>query len=118
MRASIFSVLLLCCINVRVFAKDYTNYHLQILEAEGLIAERKFSKAVELYEKVFEEYSFIFLRDCQVATQIALHAGRHQTALRYLRLGIEQGWEWKAIRKNKFLKNQIERTEWKCVKGD
>ena len=94
---------------------DYFQYHRHIIEAEKLIGEYEFKEALNKYENVFQTYDFIFLRDYQVATQLALFINDKQKALEYLKEGISAGWELKAIKKNKYLSQLSSEPEWKSV---
>lgn len=95
--------------------KDYLNYHQQIIEAESLITEENFKGALDKYESIFSTYDFVFLRDYQVATQLALYLKEKEKAIIYLEEGIAAGWELKSIKKNEFLKQLGDDPEWKTV---
>lgn len=96
--------------------KDYFQYHKQIRNAETQISEKNFKDALDQYERVFGTYDFIFLRDYQVATQLALHLDQNQKAIHYLKEGIAAGWELKAIKANQYLKPLRDGPEWKMIK--
>lgn len=82
---------------------NYFNYHLQVIEAEKLIASDHFREALHVYERLFENYEFIFLREYQIATQLALYLNEIKKAEHYLRKGMLSGWQMKSIKRNKFL---------------
>lgn len=118
MNIKLVFLLILLLTSLKVSARittDYLVYHQQILEAEALITKREFTKALDVYEKIVNEYDFVYLRDYQIATQLALYTGNTREAIRYLRLGIANGWEMKSIKKNEYLKNLA---EWKLIKKD
>ena len=94
---------------------DYKEYHNQILEAEKLLSEEAFGEALVRYEKVFERYDFIFLRDYKVASQLALYLGDRNKAFDYIKKGIAAGWHLKDIRKNKYLKALQDDPQWKTI---
>ncbi|WP_146140098.1 hypothetical protein [Cecembia rubra] len=98
--------------------KDYLQYHKQIIEAEKLIGEENFKAALSQYENVFDTYEFVFLRDYQVAAQLALFLNDKQKALHYVKEGISAGWELKAIKKNKYLSQLNNEPEWKSIVND
>lgn len=98
--------------------KDYLQYHKQIIEAEKLIGEENFKAALSQYENVFDNYEFVFLRDYQVAAQLALFLNDKQKALHYIKEGISAGWELKAIKKNKHLSQLNKEPEWKSIEND
>jgi len=93
--------------------KDYTSYHQQIRKAEELIVDQKYPEAVQVYRLVFDSYEFLFLRDCKVATQVALHAGETDAAFYFLRSGFKNGWELKSARKEAWLKSSKGHPLWK-----
>ena len=94
---------------------DFRLYHQHIAEAEELIAEESYAGALKVYDEAFSTGKFIFLRDCKVATQLALYLGDIPGSFEYLRLGIRQGWDLRNIRKNKFLLPLQKEPQWKQV---
>ena len=94
---------------------DYLAYHRAIIKVETAIADQAYNTALNQYRQVFAGYDFVFLRDYKIATQLALHTGRTDEAFAYLKQGIANGWELKAIRKNRFLKKLRQYGEWKTV---
>ena len=94
---------------------DYLHYHKQIVEAEKLIGEENFKAALSKYENVFDTYEFVFLRDYQVAAQLALFLNDKQKAFHYVKEGISAGWELKAIKRNKYLSQLNKEPEWKSI---
>ncbi len=98
------------------FDDDYFVYHTRIAQAEALITAGSFDQALEIYDQIDEAYSFVFLRDYQVATQLAWHLGRTSEAYEFLKLGIAGGWEMKSINKNTFLRALRETKAWTKIK--
>lgn len=98
--------------------RDYLNYHKQVIEAESLIVQEKYREALSSYEKVFSTYEFVFLRDYQVATQLALSLNEKQKVLCFLKEGITAGWELKEIKKNSFLAPVRDYSEWKYIEKE
>ncbi|MBO3273373.1 hypothetical protein [Hymenobacter defluvii] len=82
---------------------DYLVYHQQMMQAEELLANRHYPAALAGFEQVLNTYDYVFLRDCQVATQLALHVGDKDQAYRWLRRGILGGWKLSDIKRNRFL---------------
>jgi tetratricopeptide (TPR) repeat protein len=82
---------------------DYAHYHSQIMEAEKLLADENYQQALEIYEDLFQTYPFIFLREYQVATQVALQLKDTAKAGDYLKKGIAAGWSRKSIKQNAYL---------------
>ena len=97
---------------------DYIEYHQRVLQAEEQIALENYSRAIELYEELFEQFEFVFLRDYQRATQLALHLGNHQLTEALLRQAISSGWSEKSIKKNKFLSSFRQTSHWKAINKD
>jgi hypothetical protein len=98
--------------------KNYVAYHQSIILAEKMIAEERYGEALEIYDKVFNSYEFIFLKDYRIATQLALYEGRVEVAFDYLRKGINSGWKMKSIKKNDLLKQLRALSEWKSIKDE
>lgn len=98
--------------------EDYRIYHQQVIEAEKLIGLEKFADALRIYEKIFNTYEFVFLREYQIAAQLKLYLNDRQKAMEYLKQGILAGWEMKSIKKNKFLKPLLQGEEWKVLKKE
>ncbi len=71
---------------------DYMNYHRDVLSAEELVINEKYSDALLIFEKVFDSYEYIFLRDYKVAAQLALFIEDETRAFNFMRLGISGGW--------------------------
>ena len=97
---------------------DYTQYHLQVLIAEEHIALENYSRAIQRYEELFNQFDFVFLRDYQRATQLAYHAGDIQKTKEFMKLAISAGWSIKSIRKNKFLSPFRQSIHWKSIKKE
>jgi hypothetical protein len=99
----------LCAVQIN---QDYGYYHQRILQAEEAIGQEDFEGALEHYRQAFDSFAFSFLRDYQVACQLALHLGKTDQAFGYLRKGVLAGWDMKSIRKNKFLAPLRRLPEW------
>ena len=96
---------------------DYLLYHTSVRKAEELIAEESFDLALQRYQQLFKTYSFVFLRDYKVATQLALHLNKRELAYNWLQLGIANGWTMNSIRSNKFLKELRTGDRWASIKN-
>ena len=96
--------------------KDYVHYHQQVLKAEQLITQEKFDSALKIYEELVQDYDFIFLKEYQISAQLALYLGNTPKATRLVEKGILAGWEWKSIRRNKFLGSLRNAEDWKNLK--
>jgi hypothetical protein len=82
---------------------DYVAYHRTVSQAEALIVDQNYERALSLYEQLIKTYDFVFLREYKLATQLALQVGHTSDAFDYLKAGIQHGWTMKSIKKNKFL---------------
>lgn len=96
---------------------DYTDYHREILKCERLIAEHKFQDAISHFDSLFMHYDFVFLRDCQLATQLCAFEQKSKTGFRFLRKGIKQGWTLKQIKKNERLGFLHTHAEWPAIES-
>ncbi|GAB5555345.1 MAG: hypothetical protein Sapg2KO_49360 [Saprospiraceae bacterium] len=95
---------------------DYTIYHKQVIQAETLIAEAQYQEAYAIYEDLFQEYDFIFLREYQVASQLALQLNEKEKAKELVKRGVLGGWKLKSIKKNTHLAPLWTKPEWKDFK--
>jgi hypothetical protein len=117
----IIATILSFCIVSGVIAQkqtDYMQYHRDIGNAEKLLSHRKYAEALVVFEKVFDSYEYIFLRDYKVATQLALFLKDEAKAFGFMRSGISAGWTLKQIEANKFLAPLQKRKEWEILKSD
>lgn len=96
-------------------AQDYRKYHQQIIAAERLISDEKFGEALSLFEQVFNDYDFVFLKDYKVAAQLAYYLDNKEKAFHLIQEGIAAGWELKALKKNEFLAKLQEHPDWKSI---
>ena len=97
---------------------DYDLYHQQVIEAERLIVSENYAKALLVYEQLFSAYEFVFVREYQIAAQLALHANDKEKANKYIKQGILSGWEMKSIKKNTFLTELRKGEKWKLVEKE
>lgn len=95
--------------------KNYDFYHQEVIKAERFISLENYAEALNIYEALFKTYDFIFLREYQVATQLAFHSGDTEKTNRFLKLGILAGWEMKSIKKNKYLSVFLKGEAWKSI---
>ena len=97
---------------------DYGAYHHKVIEAETFIATEAYDKALMLYEQLFADYEFVFLRECQVAAQLAYFNGQSKLAILYVRRGIRSGWELKSLKKNRLLSELLKDDLWKSLERE
>ena len=98
--------------------QDYNIYHQQVIEAEKFIASGKYDSALLVFERLFNDYDFVFLSEYQIASQLSLYLNDNQKAINYLKQGISSGWKLKSIKKNAYLKPLLKGEEWKSVKKE
>ena len=94
---------------------NYLGYHSQIIECERLIVEGKYSSAIDKFETLFDQFSFLFLRDIKVAAELSAYAKDYRSVLKFTRLGIKAGWTLKRIKKNDYIQSLTEYPEWSKV---
>ena len=98
--------------------RDYGIYHQRVIEAEKLIASENFDNALLVYEQLFDEYDFVFVREYQIAAQLALYVNNEKNAIKYLKQGILSGWEMKSIKKNKYLDKFRKDKVWQSIESE
>ena len=107
------------CVNqLSAQAKDYSAYHIRIMEAEKMIASENFKEALKGYRSILADYSFVFQRDCKIAAQLALFLNEEDLSFEFLQRGVLSGWELKQIKKTDFLKKLQKRSEWSAFEKD
>lgn len=62
---------------------------------------------------VFERYDFLFLRDYQIAAQLAAFIGNKPKAFHYISLAAADGWKIAAIKKIKLFRGLRTDPEWR-----
>jgi len=113
-----FLILSMACNLVQSQEFDYTKYHRYSLKAEQLIVKESYDEALILYDEVFSDYTFVFLRECKIATQLALYQGQKDLAFQYLRQGVSSGWEMKEIKKTHFLRKLQDHPQWQAFENE
>lgn len=100
-----------------IHGQDYTIYHQQVLKAQHFITEGRIDEALEIYQGLFQEYTFVFRNEYQVAAQLAHFLERDELTFDFLERGILAGWTWKGIRKNDFFDDMHEDERWKTLQS-
>lgn len=98
--------------------KDYFEYHQQVIQAEKLICSGNYGEALSLYENLFENYDFVFVHEYKVASQIAIFLGDLDKAKEFVKKGMLGGWDIKSIKKNDFIRNGFDGSDWNFLKKD
>ncbi|UZR97802.1 hypothetical protein [Chondrinema litorale] len=115
----LLTTIILVSSNIKTFGQDnYLVYNKEIISCEQLIAENKFSQAIEHYETLFKKYDFIFLRDIKVATQLCAYEKDFEAGFKFIRLGIANGWTLKNISKDNKLKLFHKSPAWKNIEQE
>ena len=96
---------------------SYSVYHQKVILAETLLANEDLDAALDIYEDIFRTYDYVFLREYQLATQIAIKLEKEE-AVFFLRKGMEAGWTKKSIRKNDLLKGWLANDQGKALMLD
>ncbi len=97
---------------------NYIKYHRQIDLAEEKIARENYDDAIKTYGKVFNDFSFVFVRDCKIAAQLCSYQGQVDLAFEYLRRGALAGWELKDMRKNVLVKRMANLSQWQVFEEE
>lgn len=91
------------------------DYHKEVIRCEQLISESRFKEAVDGFDSLFNQYDFVFLRDCKLATELCVFENDLELGFRFMRLGISNGWTLKSIKKNKNLKICRDDPAWQSI---
>ncbi len=95
--------------------ENYLNYHSKVIECEQLIVEGKHTSAINMFDSLFKQFDFLFLRDIKVATELSAYENDYKSGLEFTRLGIKAGWTLKSINKSKNLQSLKEYSEWSKI---
>ncbi len=110
--------MLIGCLLVTTNSKaqeNYLNYHSKVIECEQLIAEGKYTSAINIFDSLFKQFDFLFLRDIKVATELSAFEKDDESGLKFIRLGIKAGWTLKSIKKSDNLKSFKGYSEWSKI---
>ncbi|MRI00027.1 hypothetical protein GH721_05700 [Kriegella sp. EG-1] len=92
--------------------ENYLNYHSKVIECEKLIVEGKYTSAINIFDSLFKQFNFLFLRDVKVATELSAFEKDYKSGLKFAGLGIKAGWTLESINKNDNLQSFREKPEW------
>ncbi len=95
--------------------ENYLNYHSKVIECEQLIVEGKHTSAINMFDSLFKQFDFLFLKDIKVATELSAYENDYKSGLEFTRLGIKAGWTLKSINKSKNLQSLKEYSEWSKI---
>jgi len=72
---------------------DYLLYHREMIKADEYMVSGNYRQALQVMDHVFRKYDFVFLRDYQIAAQVAAFIGDQPRAIGYLERGAAAGWK-------------------------
>ena len=78
---------------------DYMEYHKDILNAEKYIINRNFNGAIVIYDQLFEDYDFEFIRDILIAAQLSLYEGNKDKCFQLISKSFLNGAELSILKK-------------------
>lgn len=93
MKSIYFLILLLVFTNFSIGQKseNYIQYHQNCRKAEQYFIQSDYIKCINLYDSIFNQFDFLFPRDCYLAAQIAKKAGNDSLAVIFLMKGVPFG---------------------------
>lgn len=94
---------------------DYTGYHKNVIHCEQLISEKKIDEARQSLDSLFTQFDFVFLREYKLATELSLYEHDYESAFKFLRLGMLNGWSINQIKKTKNLKRLLKDPRWEVL---
>ena len=95
MKACIISAL--CLFSFGAQAKDYLNYHTYINNAEKSLVNDRVDSCFYYYDKAFNEFDFIFVKDATIAAEVALRHHDYSRLLWYLIRGAQNGLQTECL---------------------
>lgn len=102
-------------INKSIGQGNYLDYHSKVIECEQLIVDGKSTSAIEMFDSLFNQFDFLFLRDIKVATELSTYEKDYESGLKFVELGMKAGWTLESVNKNNNLKSLKEQVEWEKV---
>ena len=115
-----FSVTLILLGGLFVSAKinaqeNYLYYHSKVIECEQLIVEGKYTSAIHMFDSLFRQFDFLFLRDIKVATELSAFERDYKSGMKFTRLGIKAGWTLESINKSDNLESLKQYSDWSKI---
>lgn len=90
----------------KLMARDYLSYHNEINRAEEYIfIKNKIDSGLILYEKIFQEFDFVYVGDCVTAIQIALYKNDEKAFLSFTKKAFQNGLMLRNFKKIHYVKN-------------
>lgn len=116
--ATVGAISQVCNVNIGSSMANYLNYHKRVIQIENRVVAKEYETALAEYAELFSSFDFIFLRDYQVASQLAFLSNNQELGKKYIELGISSGWSLKSIKNNKFLRSRLGASAWKEIKSN
>ncbi|MBS1688943.1 MAG: hypothetical protein JSS96_09480 [Bacteroidetes bacterium] len=91
MKKAVFILLFLCVAKSTAYCKDYLTYHAYINAAERHLVNKEFDSCFYYYDKAFNEFDFVFVKDPLIAAEAALKANDGNRIVNYLIKGAQNG---------------------------
>ncbi|MDA8692787.1 hypothetical protein N9L92_01905 [Saprospiraceae bacterium] len=97
--------------------EDYLDYHQSIIIAEDLISDEKFEDAVVEYNKLFEAYDYVFIKDLLIAAQIAYLSKNIEKTNEWLIEAISDGYDCDCIDRLPVFKEYVKSNDWIIIES-
>jgi hypothetical protein len=96
---------------------DYRDYHQSIVTIEDLISNEKFNEAVIDYEKIFETYEYVFLKDILIAAQIAYLSQNYDKSNEWLLKAVTNGYDCNCIKRFPVFHEYVKSDDWAIIES-
>lgn len=96
---------------------NYFEYHESINQAEEYFSNEQFDEAIVVYDKVFQKYDYVYVKDYLIAAQIAILINSEETAFRYLEEAMKSGYTSESMEKFPLFHELINTEEWNILKS-
>jgi len=91
MKTATFILLFICLTKDVAYCKDYLTYHAYINTAEKHLVNKEFDSCFYYYDKAFDEFEFVFVKDPFIAAEVALKQSDWNRLVKYLIKGAQNG---------------------------
>lgn len=116
MKKIYFKIFLLLSTSIVGYSQvDYNDYHGRINRAEELITKEQFDQSINIYESVFAEYEYVFVKDLVIAAQIAILNNDVTKATTLIERAMKNGYDCSCIEKIPVFKKYIKSKDWQLL---
>jgi len=91
MKTATFILLFICLTKDVAYCKDYLTYHAYTNTAEKHLVNKEFDSCFYYYDKAFDEFEFVFVKDPFIAAEVALKQSDWNRLVKYLIKGAQNG---------------------------